>query len=371
MRHRLDRRDADAAGDQHRSMRCLGEREERPRHRGVEPQAEPEVLVHGQGAAASLGLALHGDLVGIGAMRTGRDRVAPGRGGAIGQAHGQVEVGAGDHRRQRRAVGGPQLEGPHRWRELAHAGDRQRERPVAERWRRHWRRRRLRSGQRRLGVAQLRLQLLHLRAQRGGERRDLGLGETRRDVLRTVPVPTLDADQEGALDRRAVGRIAHRGDGRVALRADAGLDQLHAPEQLQPAPIRIVHDDHREAVVLAQVADAQVLHIAAEVREADGPRIQHLEETLRPAAVLHVGPAGLADRGLEEVVGLGEELRLAGRQRLAAVAHRVEEGVLLAAAFLRLDLADRRGEGDVRIGASHDELPVRMRTFRPRSAVRA
>src|SRR3546814_12433803 len=47
------------------------------------------------------------------------------------------------------------------------------------------------------------------RADRGGH---LGFGEARGDVLRAIPFPADDVDEEGALGRRAIGRGHQRGD---------------------------------------------------------------------------------------------------------------------------------------------------------------
>lgn len=336
MRHRLDRRDADATRNQHRVMRCGFEREGIHRRRAVQAQADREGLVHGGRSAAALRLAKHRDLVGIGAQRARGDRVRPRGNGAVAQPHGHVEVRPGLHRRQRRAVGRDQFVRTHRRGQLPHAGDAQRERSVPEVLR-DPRRGGLRGGE--LGA-----HLLHLRPQRRDNRAHLGLGQPRGDVLRAIPVPALEMDDEGAFDGRAVGLVAHGGEQhRIIL----GVHQRDPPQQLEPAAVEVVHDDQRNAIVLAEVAHAQVLHVAAEVGERERPRVQHLEEALGPAAVLHVRPARLADGGLEEMIGLGDELRLPRRQRVSAIGVGVQEGVLLPAAQFGLDLADGGREGDV------------------------
>src|SRR3546814_11967394 len=72
----------------------------------------------------------------------------------------------------------------------------------------------------------------------------------------------------------------------------------------QAAAVRVVDKDEGETVVGPEVADAQILAVAAEVGIGQRPLVEHLEEAARAAAELHVGPAGLADRRLVEAAAL-------------------------------------------------------------------
>jgi len=68
---------------------------------------------------------------------------------------------------------------------------------------------------------QRRLQLGDARLQRLHDLIDLLLGETRRDVLRAIPVVGVDLDDDSALDLRAIARIDKRGrEGRVVREID-------------------------------------------------------------------------------------------------------------------------------------------------------
>ena len=70
--------------------------------------------------------------------------------------------------------------------------------------------------------------------------RELSLGESRGDVLRTVPVKGLELEGEGTLRPSAVAWVAQPGSelgfGRQVVRG-------HACEDLQPAPVGIVHQE--------------------------------------------------------------------------------------------------------------------------------
>ena len=112
----------------------------------------------------------------------------------------------------------------------------------------------------------------------------------------------LGRDSPRQLSRSSGGRILGR------------RDRPRAAEDLQPAAARVVDQDQRHPVVAGQIADADILPVAAKVREADRPLVQHLEEARRPAAMLDVGPAGLADRRHVEAVARGEEGCLGGTE---------------------------------------------------------
>jgi hypothetical protein len=64
--------------------------------------------------------------------------------------------------------------------------------------------------------------------------------------------------------------------------------------------VRVVHQHERGTVVGADIADADVLTVAPEVREAERLIAEHLEEFGRPAPVLHIGPAALLASGQVE-----------------------------------------------------------------------
>ena len=72
--------------------------------------------------------------------------------------------------------------------------------------------------------------------------------------------------------------------------------------KLETAPVGIVHQDQRGAVVCREIAGADILAIAAEVRNRQRLVIENADEAGRASAVLHVGPTALRDgRHIEAV----------------------------------------------------------------------
>src|SRR4029450_531923 len=99
-------------------------------------------------------------------------------------------------------------------------------------------------------------------------------------------------------------------------------------EQLQALPVHIVHHDERSAIVGHRVAGTDELLVAAEVCKRDLPRRQQLEETARAAAMLHVGPARLADGRQVETVGRRKEFGLVWTKPAAGLGFRLHARVL-------------------------------------------
>ncbi|WP_300318704.1 LysR substrate-binding domain-containing protein [Accumulibacter sp.] len=75
---------------------------------------------------------------------------------------------------------------------------------------------------------------------------DLRLGKARRDVLRAVPVESLDGDHHRALDTGAIVGFLQTCDQR---RIIGFVDQPCASPDLQPPPLGVVHQDQRDATV--------------------------------------------------------------------------------------------------------------------------
>src|SRR3546814_15527689 len=118
-----------------------------------------------------------------------------------------------------------------------------------------------------------------------------------------------------ALGPRLVGGIVQAGD---EVRVLGDVDEAGAAPDLQAAAVRVVDQDEGDTVVGPEVADAQILAVAAEAGIGQRPPVEHLEEAARAAADLHVGPAGVADARLIEPVaprdaaGFGRAPALAG-----------------------------------------------------------
>src|SRR4029077_1967346 len=95
------------------------------------------------------------------------------------------------------------------------------------------------------------------------------------------------------------------------------LHHLGAAPDLEPARMRPVHQEQMHAVVLGEIADAEILPIAREIREAESAVVEYLQEARRTAAMLHVRPAFAARRRHEEAVALRNVANEFWRQRVA------------------------------------------------------
>ena len=78
-------------------------------------------------------------------------------------------------------------------------------------------------------------------------------------------------------------------------------------ENLQPPPVRIVHEDQRHAPIGGEVTEADILAVAGEIRECERPVVDHAQETTRAAAMLDIRPAGLRYARHVETVAFGNE----------------------------------------------------------------
>ena len=127
-------------------------------------------------------------------------------------------------------------------------------------------------------------------------------------MLRAIPVEGLDVDKNCSLDdgmrvRRAEGFDEGR-------RLGVALMDLNAAKDFEAGLVGIVHEEEGYTSVMLKITQTDILLVAAKVREADQPRIDDANETLWTTPVLHVGPAGLADRGHVEAVAALDEVLL-------------------------------------------------------------
>ncbi len=161
-------------------------------------------------------------------------------------------------------------------------------------------------------------------------------------MLRAVPIEGLQAHAQDALRLALVARhLDALGESRVGLqchRFDVCID-------LQPGAPGIVHQEQAGPIVGRQVAGADVLAIAAIVREGQRSIVQHLQKAARSAAMLKVGPARLRHRGHVEAVALRDEGGFAfGEPVGLAVALEVAPQVVGAHGGLRRLHAGRQGD---------------------------
>ena len=130
------------------------------------------------------------------------------------------------------------------------------------------------------------------------------------------------------------------------------LHHLGRAPDLDAAAVGVVDQEQEGAAVLLQIAERDVLPVAAQIGKAQRPLVQDLEEALRAAAVLDVGLSLAIGRGHKDAClgsDEGGEVRRHGRLPAAALLHAAVAG---AGAALLLDRLDGRGEGNVAGGAT-------------------
>ena len=148
--------------------------------------------------------------------------------------------------------------------------------------------------------------------------------------------------------RLVAGRCHRRGELRIVGKV---LD-LDVRENFQPPAVRIIHQDQRGAAAGRNIADGDVLPVAAIIRDRQGLVVEHADEAGRPAAMLHIGPAAFRNGGHVEAVARGNERRLVfGEAVEAALA--MEASPIIGAAVFPLRFLHARGRGDIEKAISH------------------
>ena len=94
------------------------------------------------------------------------------------------------------------------------------------------------------------------------------------------------------------------------------VEYASVAKQLEPGAAWVVHHEEGNPIGDVEIARADKLSVALEIREADKVRPQHLYEPGRTSAVLYVGPAGLAYGSHVEAVARGDEASFVRRERV-------------------------------------------------------
>ena len=132
----------------------------------------------------------------------------------------------------------------------------------------------------------------------------LGLRTARRDVLRAVPVESLDGDPHRAFDP---ARVIQPRQLRRERRISAGVGHPHAAKDFQPSLMSIVRKKQGYPVVRSHIPGCHMLSVAAEISLIQRLVVEDTQEAGRAAAELHVRPAGLQD-GTVFLLNLGPVL---------------------------------------------------------------
>ena len=83
-------------------------------------------------------------------------------------------------------------------------------------------------------------------------------------MLRTVPVKVFEMDQHGPLDFRLVAR---QGELLRELAVIPQVPDLDVAKHFHASAVRVIHQEQGGAIVSVQIAEADILPVAAEVRE--------------------------------------------------------------------------------------------------------
>ena len=128
--------------------------------------------------------------------------------------------------------------------------------------------------------------------------------ETRGDVLRAVPIEGFQMQQEGSL---GLSLVSGKSETSGEIGRGVEIARLHVRQNLETRAVRVIHQDQGDAIIGADIAQADVLPVAAKVGEAERLFVEDFEEAGRTAAMLHIRPARFRDaRHIEAVASLDE-----------------------------------------------------------------
>ncbi len=145
---------------------------------------------------------------------------------------------------------------------------------------------------------------------------DLFERESRGDVLGAVPVVGGDVEQHRSLDP---GGVAGHGEAFDERRVVGRVDYLDLGKYLEPRLVRVIHQEDRRFVIRFEIADRDVLEVAAKICVAERLLIKNFQKSLWPAAKLYVRLAVLTDRRHVETIALVDERGFVGGQFVEAV----------------------------------------------------
>ena len=148
-----------------------------------------------------------------------------------------------------------------------------------------------------LPLRQLRLQLADAALKLLDHGLDFSLRKPLVDVLGTVDVPRFDGEDDGPLDLARIVRVTQ-----AIQQLGVILDHPGGAPQLDPLLVGVIHQEDERLRVLRQVAERDVLAVAAEVGEGQRLVVQHLQKAGRAAPVLDVRlPLGAGRAQVEHI----------------------------------------------------------------------
>ena len=129
-----------------------------------------------------------------------------------------------------------------------------------------------------------------------------------------VPVEGNDVDEDESFHQPRDRRI---GEGRDELGMFSCVLDPGMADDLQPRPVRIIHQEQGHAIVDGEVAGGEQLAVALVIGKGELRRIDHAQKSPRPAAMLHVGPAVLAHGREIKGIARGDESAFLFAERVA------------------------------------------------------
>src|SRR3984957_7643601 len=110
--------------------------------------------------------------------------------------------------------------------------------------------------------------------------------------------------QEGSL---GLSPVSGKSETRGEIGRGVELAHLHVRQNLETRAVRVIHQKQGDAIIGADIAQADVLPVTAKVGEAERRFVEYFEEAGRAAAMLHVRPTRFRDaREIEAVASLDE-----------------------------------------------------------------
>jgi hypothetical protein len=169
-----------------------------------------------------------------------------------------------------------------------------------------------------------------------------------------IPVETLDRNLHDALDR---GDMGWQPDGLRQRGLILGRQHARPTYDLQAPRLGMVQLQRAAAGVAVEIAHADIVPVAPEIREARPARVEHPEKAGRAAAMLDMGLAGRADRGNDKTDAVADECCLGAAKALGlAICRRLLQPGSGTRAVTGLACHDGRGEHQLGIAPSHPVL---------------
>src|ERR1700722_10092860 len=120
----------------------------------------------------------------------------------------------------------------------------------------------------------------------------------------------------------------------------------------------VVHEEQTDSIILQEIANRDILTVAAVIGKAERPCVQYFDKPCWAAPVLDVGPVGLTHRGHVEAVSYHDEVGLIGTQLTVVMVANFQSGVGFATAQLLLHRFDAGRESNLTEFVTHTAVSI-------------